>query len=125
VADWEARHESVGTRRQRWFFGLFLPLGVLVNLALGLIILTRLNPATWSDWLQVAVGALCCLIAGWLAASAWSQFYWNRSMVRQVATWRRIADAFFEWLETTPVPPESLRSLKASLEEAAPGSETS
>jgi hypothetical protein len=125
VADREARHERVGTRRQRWFFGLFLPLGVLVNLALGLVILARLNPATWSDWLQVAVGALCCLIAGWLGASAWSQFYWNRSMVRQVATWRRIADAFFDWLEATPVPAESLRSLQASLEEAAPGSETS
>jgi TRAP-type C4-dicarboxylate transport system permease small subunit len=105
------------------FYGLFLPVGVLANLALGVVILTGLRPAVWSDWLQIATGALCCVIAGWLAAAAWSKFYWYRSITRQVATWSRIADAFFEWVEQAPVPAESLRSLKSSLEEAVPSSE--
>ena len=108
------------TRRRRLFFGLFLPLGMLANLGLGVLILTGLNPATWSAWLQITTGALCCVIAGWLAAASWSQFYWHRSMARQVATWRRIADAFFAWVEEAPVPAEALHSLKSSLEEAVP-----
>ena len=111
------------TRGQRWFYGLFLPLGVMINLALGLIILMDLNPASWADWLKIATGALCCLIAGWLASAAWSSFYWNRNMARKVATWRRIADAFFAWVEVAPVPAEALDRLKTSLEEAVPSSE--
>ena len=100
------------TRSQRFFYAMFLPLGVLANLGLGVFILT-----------QVGTGALCCVIAGWLAAAAWSKSYWHRSMARQVATWRRIADAFFAWIEEAPVPPEALRSLRSSLEEAVPSSE--
>jgi hypothetical protein len=111
------------TRRQRLFYGLFLPLGVLANLSLGIVILMGLHPASWPDWLLVATGALCCVIAGWLAAAAWSKSYWHRSMARQVATWRRIADAFFVWVEDAPVPAEALLSLRSSLEEAVPGSE--
>ncbi|TME51584.1 MAG: hypothetical protein E6I53_09410 [Chloroflexi bacterium] len=111
------------TRRQRFFFAVFLPLSVLANLSLGLLILTGLHPETWPGWLEVGTGALCCVIAGWLAAAAWSKSYWHRSMARQVATWRRIADAFFIWVEDAPVPPEALHSLKISLEEAVPGSE--
>ncbi|HSS62322.1 MAG TPA: hypothetical protein VLK30_12790, partial [Candidatus Limnocylindrales bacterium] len=109
---------------QRLFYGLFLPIGVLANLALGVVILAGRNPATWSDWLEIATGALCCVIAGWLAAAAWSKFYWYRSMSRQVQTWGRIADAFFAWVEEAPLPAESLHSLKSSLEEAVPSSET-
>jgi len=56
------------SRGQRLFYGFFLPLGVLATLLLGLVILTDLKLASWSDWLQVATGALCCVIAGWLAA---------------------------------------------------------
>ncbi len=108
------------TKRQRLFYGLFLPLGVLANLGLGIVILTGLNPASWWAWLQIATGALCCVIAGWLAAAAWSNHYWNRNISRQVATWRRIADAFFAWVEEAPLPAESLHSLKSSLEEAVP-----
>ncbi|HKC18114.1 MAG TPA: hypothetical protein VKE27_00645 [Candidatus Dormibacteraeota bacterium] len=107
---------------QTLFYGLFLPVGVVANLALGVVILTGLGPTTWSDWLLIATGVLCCGIAGWLASAAWSKFYWHRSMSRQVATWRRIADAFFAWVEEAPVPAESLHSLKSSLEEAVPGS---
>jgi hypothetical protein len=107
------------------FYGLFLPVGVLANLSLGVFVITTgLHPASWSDWLVVGTGALCCLIAGWLAAAAWSKFYWYRSMTRQVATWGRIADAFFAWIEEVPVPAEALHSLRSSLEEAVPGSET-
>ena len=123
MADREARLREVRvpeTKRQRMFYGLFLPVGVLANLAIGLLLLTGFGPASWSDWLQVASGALCCVIAGWLAAAAWSNFYWNRNFSRQVAKWRRIADAFFEWVEEAPVPAESLRNLKSQLEEAVP-----
>ncbi len=109
------------SRSQRLFYSVFLPLGVVANFGLGLVILAGLNPSRWSDWLQVATGALCCAIAGWLAAAAWSKFYWHRSMARQVAVWRRIADAFFVWVEEAPVPAESLKSLKSNLEEAVPG----
>ena len=112
------------TRRETFFYGLFLPLGVVANLALGVLLLTGLSPASWAQWLQVATGALCCLIAGWLAAAAWSKFYWYRSMTRQVATWRRIADVFFAWVEEAPVPAEALHNLKSSLEEAVPRAET-
>lgn len=110
--------------RQRLFYGLFLPAGVLANLALGIVILTGLGPATWSAWLQIATGALCCMIAGWLGASGWSRFYWTRNMSYQVKTWHRIADAFFAWVEEAPLPAESLHSLKTSLEQAVPGTET-
>src|SRR5207302_10833802 len=110
-------------RRIRFFFRVFLPLSVLANLCLSLLILTCLHPETWPGWLEVGTGALCCVIAGWLAAGAWSKSYWHRSMARQVATWRRIADAFFAWIEEAPVPPEALRSLRSSLEEAVPSSE--
>ncbi len=110
-------------RHHRLFYAVFLPLGVLVNLVLALMILSGLNPVGWPGWLQLGTGAFCCLVAGWLAAAAWSKSYWNRSMARQVAVWRRIADAFFAWLEDVPVPTESLHQLKSSLEEVVPGSE--
>jgi hypothetical protein len=41
-------------------------------------------------------------------------------MARQVALWRQIADAFFTWLEEAPLPPESLRNLKSSLDRVVP-----
>ena len=99
-----------------------MPLGVVANLALGIAVLSDLRPDGWAGWLMVAGGAFCCMIAGWLAAAAWSKSYWNRSMARQVAVWRRIADTLFNWVEDAPVPPESLNRLKTSLEEAATGS---
>lgn len=112
------------TRRQRLFYGLFLPFGVLANLVLGVFILVNLDPTTWSGWLLIATGATCCVIAGWLASAAWSKFYWYRSITRQVATWRRIADVFFAWVEEAPVPAEALNNLKSSLEEAVPSPQT-
>ena len=114
---------KVRSERHQYFYGLFLPLGVLANLGLGLFILVGITPETWPGWLQTGTGALCCVIAGWLAAAAWSKSYWHRNMANQVATWRRISDAFFSWVEEAPVPPEALRSLKSSLEEAVPSSE--
>lgn len=120
----QPRAERVAeSRGQRLFFGFFLPLGVLANLVLGLLILTDLKLATWSDWLQVATGALCCVIAGWLAAVSFSKLFWYRRMAHQIATWRRIADAFFAWVEDVPVPAEALHRLRSSLEEAVPSSE--
>jgi hypothetical protein len=95
-------------------------LGVVVNLALGIWILTGLKPQSWSDWLQISTGAFCCVVAGWLAAAAWSKAYWARAMKRQVTVWRKIADTFFVWLEEAPLPPEALTQLKTSLDEAVP-----
>jgi hypothetical protein len=112
-----------GSRGQRLFYRVFLPLGVVANLGLGVMILTGLKPDTWSGWLLIGTGAFCCLVAGWLAAAAWSTSYWNRNMAKQVAVWRRIADTFFTWLEDLPLPADSLHRLKSSLEEAVPGPE--
>ena len=112
----------VESKKQRIFYTVFLPLGVVVNIALGVKIISGLGPHGWTDWLEVGTGALCCVIGGWLAAAAWSKSYWNRNMARQVAVWHRIADAFFEWLEDAPVPEEALWGLKTSLDEVVPGS---
>jgi len=109
--------------RSRWesiFFRVFLPVGVVVNLVLGILILTGLRPQDWSGWLQVITGAFCCLVAGWLAAAAWSKAYWSKAMKRQVTVWHKIADTFFVWLEDAPLPAEALTQLKTSLDEAVP-----
>jgi uncharacterized membrane protein len=110
------------TKTQRLFYSAILPAGVIANLVLGLIVLSGLNPGGYG-WLQLATGAFCCMIAGWLAAAIWSKAYWNRNMARQVAVWRRIADAFFAWLEDAPLPPEALHRLKSSLDEVVPTAE--
>ena len=106
--------------KDRWFYGVFLPLGVLANLGLGIVIIAGLHPSSWPGWLEVGTGAFCCMVAGWLAAAAWSKSYWNNAMARQVVVWRRIADAFFGWLEEAPLPAEALTRLKTSLDEAVP-----
>lgn len=109
--------------RDRLFYRVFLPLGVLANLGLGVFILSGLSPVGWTGKLEIATGAFCCLVAGWLAAAAWSKSYWNNAMARQVLVWRRIADAFFAWLEEAPLPAEALNRLKTSLDEAVPSAE--
>jgi hypothetical protein len=119
----EPLHAPRESQRHRYFYGFFVPLGMLANLGLGLFILAGISPLTWPGWLQVGSGALCCVISGWLAATVFSNSYWHRSMERQVATWGRIADAFFKWVEDAPVPAEALHSLRSSLEEAVPSSE--
>jgi hypothetical protein len=110
-------------RSHSLFYGLFLPAGVAANLILGVVILTGLKPQSWSGWLQVGAGAFCCVVGGWLAAASFSNSYWTRSMTRQVVVWRRIADAFFGWLEDAPLPVEDLRRLKTSLDEVVPNSD--
>src|SRR5581483_12001424 len=97
-------------------------MGAAANLVLGLIVLRSLAMAGNFGWLQLGTGALCCMIAGWLAAAAWSRFYWNRSTARQVAVWRRIAEAIFAWLEEAPLPIEALHNLKTTLDEVVPSS---
>jgi hypothetical protein len=119
----ELRNQA-GSRRSRWgplgserlFFRIYLPLGLLANLCLGVVILANLHPEGWAGWLEIGTGAFCCVIAGWLAAAAWSKSYWNRTMTRQVTMWRQIADTFFAWLEEAPLPAESLTGLKSSLD---------
>jgi predicted permease len=110
-------------RRQRIVYQVFLPVGILANVVLGVFVLYGLRPATWTDWLQVGTGAFCCVVAGWLSAALWSKVYWNRSMARQVAVWRQIADAFFTWVEDVPLPAEAINRLQSSLDKVVPSSE--
>ena len=110
-------------RRDRLFYKVFLPLGVLANVGLGVFILIGLHPDGWTGGLEIGTGAFCCMVAGWLAAAAWSKSYWNNAMTRQVMVWRRIADAFCAWLEEAPLPAEALSTLKRSLDEAVPNSD--
>jgi hypothetical protein len=102
----------------RFFYRIFLPAAVAANLTLGVLILSQLRPASWLDWLVIMTGAFCCGVAGWLAASAWSRSYWSGAMARQVAVWRQMIDAIFEWLEEAPVSAHSLQGLKLNLEDA-------
>lgn len=118
--DLAAASRAAEPRAQRLFYSVFLPLGMLANLTLGLVILIGIGVRGWPQWLEVGTGALCCVIAGWLAAAAFSKSYWNRNMARQVALWRRIADTFFAWVEEAPLPPEALHKLKTSLDEVVP-----
>lgn len=115
-----AERRSAISLRDRLFYRLFLPLAFFANLGLGVVVLAGLRPDGWPGWLEVGTGAFCCLVAGWLAAAAWSKSYWHNAMARQVAVWRRIADAFFGWLEEAPVPAEALTRLKTSLDEVVP-----
>jgi hypothetical protein len=109
-------------RGNRFFYSIFLPAGAVVNLVLGLIVLTAMQADIFGlSWLELATGAFCCMVAGWLAAIAWARFYWRRSMARQVARWGSIVDTFFAWMEDAPLPAETVKSLKSSLEDVAPG----
>lgn len=108
------------TKAQRVFFWGFLPLGAITNLVLGLVVLTDLKQQGSFGWLELGTGAFCCMVAGWLAATAWSRSYWNRNIARQVTLWRSIADAFFTWLEEAPLPVDSLHTLKESINEVVP-----
>lgn len=101
----------------RLFYKVFLPISVAANVGLGAAVLTNLRPVGWLAWLEVATGSFCFLVAGWLAAAAWSKSYWGSAMARQIATWHMIADAIFAWLEDAPLPAEALQRLKASLDE--------
>src|SRR5947209_20470241 len=109
-------------RSGRFFYALFLPLAVAVNLGLGLMILSYLRPFDWLGWVEIATGAFCCVVAGVLGAIAWSRSYWGRAMSRQIAVWRSMADAILRWLEDVPLPAEALQRLKRSLDEVAPTS---
>lgn len=121
------RVERVPAERMshRLFYSVFVPFGAIANVALGVIVLSGLRPDGELNWLQLGTGAICCMIAGWLAAIAWSKSYWNRSMRRQIAVWRRIADTLFIWVDELPVSPEALVRLRTSLEKAVPRTEQS
>jgi hypothetical protein len=111
----------------RFFYRVVVPVAVALNLGLGLVVLSTLQPTGWLGWLEVGTGAFCCVVAGWLAASAWSKSYWGSAMARQINVWRQIADAIFAWLEETPLPADALQPLKRSLDEVVrqPGSSSS
>lgn len=104
----------------RFFYWVFLPMAVLVNLGLGVLILSYLRPLDWTGWLEIGSGAFCCVVAGVLVATAWSRSYWAHAMSRQIAVWRQMADAIFRWLEDAPLPAEALQRLKRSLDEVVP-----
>jgi hypothetical protein len=109
-------------RSGRVFYSLFLPLAVGVNLFLGVMILSFLQPINWLGWLEIATGAFCCVIAGMLAATGFSRSFWSVAMARQIAVWRQMADAIVGWLEEAPLPADALHRLKRSLDEVAPSS---
>ena len=108
------------SRNERLFYRVFLPIAVTANLCFGIVILGGLHPDGWLGLLELATGAFCCVVAGWLGAAAWSKSYWGAAITRQVETWRRIADAIFAWLEDVPLPAEALLRLKRSLDEVVP-----
>ena len=100
------------------FYRVLLPAGMVTNLALGLLVLIGLGPTRWTEWLEVFTGAVCCLVAGWLAAAAWSRSYWSHGLARRAETWRSISEAFLGWVEEAQLPPEALAGLKAKLDKA-------
>lgn len=104
-------------RRGIIFYWIVLPGFTLVNLGLGIITLANLRPSGWLGWMELGTGVFCCVIAGWLAGVGWSKWYWGSAIERQVTTWRRIVDAMFRWIEEAPVPADSLKTLKRSLDE--------
>ncbi len=108
------------SRSKRLFYVIFLPIAFMANIGLGVVILSYLKPGDWLGWLEVATGAFCCVIAGVIAATAWSRSYWSRAMSRQIAVWREMADAIFGWMEDVPLPAEALQRLKRSLDEVVP-----
>jgi hypothetical protein len=111
-------------RRGIIFYRVILPGFTLVNLGLGIFTLMALQPAGWLGWMELGTGVFCCAIAGWLAGAGWSKAYWGSAMERQVTAWRRIVDAMFCWIEEAPVPADSLRTLKRSLDETLVTGET-
>ncbi|GAC1677954.1 MAG: hypothetical protein PVS3B2_20370 [Candidatus Dormibacteraceae bacterium] len=108
------------SRSERLFYRVFLPIAVTANLCFGIVVLSDLRPEGWLGLLELASGAFCCVVAGWLGAAAWSKSYWGAAINRQVETWRRIADAIFAWIEEVPLPAEALLRLKRSLDEVVP-----
>jgi hypothetical protein len=108
--------ETVETRLHVLFYAVFVPVGAAANLALGLVVLTLMRAENQFAWLELGTGAVCCMIAGWLAATAWSRYYWRRTMARQVAVWGTINTAFFSWVEDAPVPADAVHNLKSTLE---------
>jgi hypothetical protein len=109
------RNTVRGTRK-RLFYSVFLPAAVALNLTFGLMVLDNLEPRGWLGGLEVATGAFCCVVAGWLAAAAWSRSYWTGAIARQVAAWRQVTDAIFGWMEEKPPSAEELQRLKGSLD---------
>jgi len=108
--------QSGGSRR-RLFYSGFLPVAVALNLTLGLVILDEIGPQGWLGVLELATGAFCCVVAGWLAAAAWSRSYWASAIAEQIAAWRQMTDAIFGWMEETPPSAEALQRLKGSLDD--------
>ena len=101
------------------FCAFFLPLAVAVNLGLGLIVLSNLKPYDWLGWLELATGAFCCIVAGVLAATAWSRSYWGGRWAARLLSGVRWLTPF-RWLEEMQLSPESLQRLKRSLDEVVP-----
>jgi hypothetical protein len=102
---------------RRLFYSGFLPLAVALNLIFGLVILDDMGPRGWLGGLELATGAFCCVVAGWLAAAAWSRSYWGSAIAQQIAAWRQMTDAIFGWMEETPPSAEALQKLKGSLDD--------
>src|SRR2546430_6415105 len=101
----------------KFFYAFVLPVAVSANVVLGVLILAGLEPRGWLGWLQVATGAFCCIVAGWLAAASWSKSYWGNAMARQGAVLRKIADTIFARLEEAPPPAHAPPRFDKALDE--------
>jgi hypothetical protein len=94
-----------------------LPGLVALNATLGVVSLLQLGVASWEDWIVLAVGVLCCMIAGLVASATWSELYWGSRVDTQFRAWKRVLDTIFTWLEELPVSTTAITSLQRSLED--------
>ncbi|HEY4868069.1 MAG TPA: hypothetical protein VIK45_21440 [Candidatus Dormibacteraeota bacterium] len=111
----------MNSRRGVVIYRCVLPAVVLGSVGLGFFWLSMQRPPSWLASLELATGALCCCIAGWVAGSTWTKACWTSAMERQVRTWRRIVDTMFGWIEEAPVPADSIHVLKRSLDKVILG----
>ena len=100
---------------ERVFYRVLLPILAAFNLALGVIALSGLGLRAWTDAADVAAGAGCCAIAGGLLATGLTRGYLTRSMLRQIAMWRRFSDTVVNWIDESRMPEETVARLHRSL----------
>lgn len=106
-----------GTPDTRLFFRFTLPVLATANLVLGIVLLAQPASESWEDLVVRFTGGFCFMVSGWLFAAGWSTAYWSRAIQHYVRHWAQLAEVIFGWLEEAPVPLESLRKLRGSLED--------
>ena len=67
----------MNSRRGVVIYRCVLPAAVLGSVGLGFFWLSMQRPPSWLASLELATGALCCCIAGWVAGSTWTKACWT------------------------------------------------